>query len=475
MLQIVLTNFLNVHYRENKSQEADMKNFLFLACLVVLFAVLGLAACSSTSSKVYPLMSMPDKANPGAIYILPKTIVALKIPIKITTTKFNEFRSKSKNFKDCKNDLKEIFQNENGEPRFETGDIQVVREFTPDPNNIYNIDLSTTFLKDTKKKLVFNESGMLVSADYASKDKTLEFSFQVLESVAKVGGAVLKGGTGVLDFTDTEFASSCPPEYLKDISTYYMLVAGKDRWLLGMNSAGIDRSVDVFNARSTALDARIEEVKSSILGKEVTTITITCPIDEDILLKGGKKKLLSLVAGEVATKKMDAVIKKVQEKAGKRGLGKLQSIEVLLKVNDSHPSLKVKGLVEPPKGVRGLYYRVPGEVAITVLQGDKVISDTFKVAVAQLGPVLSLPSKMHTTDVAFSMEFFTDTGSLKSLGVETKAIDLQQIEKIGNSGVALVQTIAGSNDEITRLKRENEKLSLEMDNRELKEGKRPPK
>ncbi|QAZ69348.1 hypothetical protein C3Y92_19735 [Solidesulfovibrio carbinolicus] len=220
------------------------------------------------------------------------------------------------------------------------------------------------------------------------------------------------------------------------------------------------------------------DLKDRLLGKDVTNITLICPLDDSLLLHDGQHKLLPLFTDAIAQQRLAQLQATVREKVGAAGIAKLESLEVIVKVNHEHPSQKVKGLVPEPKGERGLYYRMPGEVSITLVQTkdgkiDKVVGETFKVPVAQLGPVLALPSKMKTTDAAFSMEFFTDTGGLKSLGVETKAIDMQQVEKLGNSGVALVSAIAASNNKINQLKQQKEELSLEMDIRELREGKRP--
>lgn len=439
-------------------------------CAAGMIALLNLFACSTTN-KVYPLAKMPDKSDPGAIYILPKTAVALKIPVKIST-------SKIKTGITCQNQIERLFNEKIGQTTITVDNIQLIKEPVPDIEHIYNIDLSTTFLKDTKKKLVFNESGMLVSADYSTKDKTLEFTVQVIESIAKIANTLITGGSINRFMAVAAQPQPCSGQTKTQIDQYESLISKKDNWLFGNNNAGIDPSLDVFKARLTAIEARIEEVKNDILEKEVTNLTLTCPIDDSILLHDGQHKLLPLFTDAIAQQRLEQLRATVLEKAGAAGIAKLESLEVIVKVNDKHPSQMIKGLVAEPKGERGLYYRMPGEVSITLVQTkdgkiDKVLGDTFKVPVAQLGPVLSLPSKMKTTDAAFSMEFFTDTGGLKSLGVETKAIDMQQVEKLGNSGVALVSAIAASNNKINQLKQQKEELSLEMDIRELREGKRP--
>lgn len=442
-------------------------------CVVGIIAFVNLFACSTTTNKVTPLAEMPDKSNPGAIYILPKTAVALKIPVNITT-------SMVKTGVNCQKEIESLFNEKIARATITLENIQLIKEPVPDIGHIYNIDLSTTFLKDTKKKLVFNESGMLVSADYSTKDKTLEFTVQVLESIAKIGNTLLTGGAAnrFMAIPTQPQPQPCSGQTKTQIDQYKNLVLKKDNWIFGNNSAGVDHSLDVFKARLAAIESRIEDTKNDILAKEVTNITLICPIDDSILLHDGQHKLLPLFTDDIAQQRLAQLRATVLEKVGAAGIAKLESLEVIVKVNHEHPSQKVKGLVAEQKGERGLYYRMPGEVSLTLVQTkdgkiDKVLGDTFKVAVAQLGPVLSLPSKMKTTDAAFSMEFFTDTGGLKSLGVETKAIDMQQVEKLGNSGVALVSAIAASNNKINQLKQQKEELSLEMDIRELREGKRP--
>ena len=384
------------------------------------------------------------------------------------------------------------------------GEMKVDQESLPDPSHIYSMDLSSSFLKDAKKNIVFNEKNMIVSGSYSAKDKTLEFTASLLKiaggfmgiPLAREGTLAPKGGAlgeqqlreqaapAVAAAPSLTAAGRRACEQLKNRLLWQakqaqheadILTGRKDALIFGENRGGVDRSFDVWKARLAEADKRINEARKGASLDTSMTLTYKTTITADALsevsangtAREGGAPLFWMDGGTIYatdTKAFSGEGGRIV-KQGANGPG--TPVRLVVRRLQQDPSAVVQQAVNEPKGEQGLYYRMPAQAEVALLVGGETVQ-TQTVSIAQWGPLMALPKRMGSNDAAITFEFFTDTGALKSIGSETKAIDMAQLEKMGDAGVAMVKAVYASNDEIARLTQEKEKLTLQKDIRDLR-------
>ncbi len=472
--------------------ETRMLRFVVLVLVAMLFA----AGCTKVN-KVKPINDVKD-GKMGLVYVLPKTQLVVEVPITVkikngqlqyANVYYDKKLGKIQKRVNCENVFSGTYYNISY--TIEAGDPTVTTVAVPDTKNIYSMDIDSSFLKDAKKNLTFNEQGMLVSGSFSSKDKTLEFAVQLIGTLAKLATVVGLAEEGCGQSAEDR---AVPPLRIGDITdavtepekfACYMMrkdrleeLAGqkaayaaanvkKGELLLGANSGGVDRSVDVYKARMADLSSWMKELKSSLTLDSSVTLTFRKVIDPEVLLHG-PVDLFEINSGKiyapVVTDFVEENAARYVKKCDQLGSG---ALKLSLAKSENNVTDSVSRAAGTLSGEKGLYYRMPAQAEVKFIKGD-YSTPPQKVAIAQWGALLALPTTMHSTDSAISFEFFADTGAIKTIGTENKAIDMEQVGKLGEAGVSLVKAIYAGNDEITRLTQEKEKLTLQKDIRDLR-------
>jgi|GEM_PF-4933701 len=457
----------------------------------------GLSACTA-ANKVTPLKELPDGAT-GLFYMLPQTALVVEIPItvRIKNGAFEYVDVKNSSGGEVKTeriDCKKYLKESDYEvvKSIEIGEMKVVQEAVPDQNNIYVIDVNSSFLKDSKKDLHYNEQGMLVSGMLFEKDKTLEFSVQVLNTVASFVGAAAgvkaapqninleyaqenKSGKAKAAVARDEayFCNKLIRDATGDLDnkkkTLKNYQSRREALLFGNNAAGMDTSVDVYKLRM----AEIDKIIAAAQRKTDFERTVSFVFRKTIIPEHeGIIPLFGLSEDKIVTQYLDAFGGGVPKEYLTSGEPQQKVVSLVVERPDNDMATAVMRKASTPQGTQGLYYRLPSRAKVHFIN-DTAASQPQTIPIAQWGPILALPSRMGSADSAITFEFFTDTGALKSIGTDNKALDMEQVGKFGEAGVSLVKAVYASNDELARLSREKEKLTLQKDIRDLRQELQP--
>ncbi|WP_300155045.1 DUF4831 family protein [Solidesulfovibrio sp.] len=472
--------------------------------LLLLIVVSMLAVGCTKVNKVTAIDEVKD-GKMGLVYVLPKTQVVVEIPITVSVKNGAlEFASldsvspgvKEKEVVDCK-----LYYQSKNHPvttSIKVGEYALTGEPVPDLDRVYNIDLDSSFLKDAKKNLQFNDKGMIVSGGFSAKDKTLEFTVQVVKTAVSIATPFLapipRPAPQAPSEADAKKAqadnaaaerqaiaarkAACRKMRTDALAAYNKKEGERNRFkrlkenvLFGVNAGGVDRSFDAYKKRIDDIDAYVAaETGDGELNK---TVKLTYRrVLTDAELKQGEIKLFAIEDDTIVVDSLEYFSEGGKSPYVSRrlvGVGKGPVVSLHIKPTPNDLATAVSGAASyaEPKGEKGLYYRLPG-LAEAYFTNGEAKSKPQLLPIAQWGALLALPTTMHSTDSAISFEFFADTGAIKTIGTENKAIDMEQVGKLGDAGVSLVQAIYASNDEITKLKQEKEKLTLQKDIRDLK-------
>ncbi|WP_428560766.1 MAG: hypothetical protein ACP59X_17345 [Solidesulfovibrio sp. DCME] len=493
--------------------EAKRMRLLGLCVLVLMLS----AGCTKVN-KVTPIQQL-EKGKVGLIYALPKTELVVEVPITVTI-KNGALQKASYSIAndklhaieyDCVKFFKKTAYPITTELR--VGEMKLSLQAAPDGDNVFSIDPNSSLLKDSKKNLNFNEQHMLVSGSFSSKNNTLQFVVKSITALAKIIPAAFGLPVGaeavspLAALTTLEAAPVRQPkeemaaekEKLRNVACqalfnkmmqqiddaqkrYNEATLKREDFVFGRNVGGVDRNLDVYKARVAEGDKVIKELKSSTNLNETVVLTFKKIFTAEELGDISPNAVKSIVLFELRDDKLytkyqdafaDKEASKFLDKVEERDVKNPRRVVLMLQQLPNDPALAVKeALTDPPKGVQGLYYRMPALVHAW-FDNAGVKTQPQTISVAQWGPILALPSRMGSSDAAVTFEFFADTGALKSIGTETKSLDMSQVEAVGTAGSALIQAVYSSTDPNNELRREKERLSLEKDIKDLRSAIQP--
>lgn len=471
------------------------QRFLLLALGLGVF----FGGCTA-ASKVTPLTDT-KKSKLGALYILPKTRLEIEIPIAIkiingqiesAALAVGNGRSISVSPETCKQYLENKGYAVTKTIKF--GDMTVTAVPVPDKDNIYNIDFKTTFWREAKSNFVFNEQHMITSGSSSANNKALELAVDIVKTAASVAAVVAKegqpGSVALARSPGPAVASAMKKQDMRAAchrlenamlrsrrqaaSNAARLTERKNRWLFGENAGSVDRSYDIYKARLEDINKAIAAQENQAASERTVNLTYTGKIEADAL-EEGKDLMLFWIEGEKIVAPNPQAFSGSEKGLAEQGLkssGTPVSLKIVRSADDPALVVQQHWPTDLPKE-RAIYYRMPARAEV-ILEKDGQPVGRRSVQIAQWGPVLSLPARLGAADSGITFEFFTDTGGLKALGADNKAIDMEQAGKLGDAGVALVKAIVASDDEIARLTKENTKLTLQKANRDLRTSLQTP-
>lgn len=156
-------------------------SFVFLAFLV-------LVDCKSKTvvRKIPTKANRPVKSLNGVPYRLPRTVVSITVPVKLTKTKPGPFVE----FQPCFfPDEKEIVKKENREIQIQTPTFDSFGE--PDPKESYVVSIKGGIFENKSLLMEFSPRGVLKKGEATSEDKSLEFALKTVQTVTSIGSSIV--------------------------------------------------------------------------------------------------------------------------------------------------------------------------------------------------------------------------------------------------------------------------------------------
>lgn len=459
------------------------------AGLVALLFAMFLCGCA-IMPKVIPIANVTQNNGPGVVYSLPKTLVAIDLPIKKTAHKPGDLLPANQvDWPAYADHLRthlsiqphEIILEAYDSYELVSAEIATSTLAVPDPKATFYAAFQVGFLQELKLDLTFSGRGLLTKADVSSTNQTLPLLGKVAEAVISFAGIpkILNNSPKALTYTPLASASS---EVKDVIETINKIREKQDEIIFRQNLGNADvvkLALEHLKARETVLLARL-------VGSEITKVWVLRAEIDPPANSAVTTTLLKIHNGsgvEISSlgKNTDLCPFPRTTSPSARGRPRFdrappttalpplvfansQTTDVVLDLTPKAPVFS-HALI-PTVSDGSLYYRVPGEATAVIRSTTPTatVHSQAEFVVAQHGSLQQLPRKLEGYSGGFVVTLDEATGGLKSLTATSKPIDT----------AAQFSTLAGKfiekekvDDEMASLERKKKKLDLEKSIREL--------
>ena len=480
--------------------------------LVVVFAAVLLGGCTA-GHQIRKLPDPPGSLDQAAYYALPRTVVTVAFPVEKTfvkegtgTTKVGgqdvsclsrlgepiSFEDKIPPWVDGKpKKLREALGFEKDPDPSKTnyavkGDVTVATLAEPDPEQIFRVELDSSWAKKRALTLEFGPLGVLKSGTSSVQDRRVDLAVAFAKSALQLGTSFR-----MLDTSESRNPSFNLQAYREKKEPIELLCGsvegrcqqtacrifrariGLDRLPFRVTEEGL--KADQATWLTSRFEADIDKLMPVFVRPKKVTGEIVCALRPKApTQKNAPVELLKLdpAAGFSAATGTECLIPVEFEGAGS-GTATVFQAEITVP-NQYSQALQTANLddAHDPAKDQGFYYRIPAVAEIDILEGSKRIATSQKV-VAQLGLVAALP-RQSTYQTKYVAKLDPATGALVSLTSDSEAIDPSLItgtsEAINSALEARAEAKekeAAAKDELALLERERKLLEERDKIREL--------
>ncbi|MGE4292459.1 MAG: DUF4831 family protein [Desulfovibrio sp.] len=407
-----------------------MRQVLLMALAGVLIV---LAGCKTAQVYHVGHSTIPDSVlkHPGIYYALPKTV----IDVEVTET-YKERRINVP--KQCIDKVKKLYPLPTNGVKTIDQSVTVLRKSIPDPDALFLVDPNSSIMKQSGITFSYSESGTLDSITATMQDKTFETVTKVAGTIAS---AVLRAELSGVECLFYEDAA----KNLKEIT------ARKKEMLTSFSMAS--------PTGRTAYD--LEQYKLTLEKLEAEETKLKKELYEE---KTGTRK----VYGELIPPDTTAA-------SGSYFSQNFGSYRAEWNATEpEHIARTLEGYFKNSED-RGFYYRVPVMGKLKVYaeskeQQERTLLWQGDVPVAQQGALLALPADYPASEVTQTITFYPDTGALKTLDIQTKAVkseDIASALSMVNEAIAAAKAKDAAqelaDDDLTKLTRQRDLLKLQSE------------
>lgn len=445
------------------------------ACI---FALLVLVT-GCAKYKVTPITgnALPSSAE-GIAYNLPRKVILATVPVIQTLhratalTKFAQTRSGD--FADLPNiELPSVIETSMGPAsppvqQWEFGTVALGSYAEPDPQAAYFVEISGTVMENRSLELELNKIGVLTSGKTKIEDRTLAIAVSTFETIAKVGGAVLGSGGGPLKMSAATLPAKVVKKRAIELRDKLKTIQTVRQRLLSGEAAG--PAPETFKQMLAGLTMLEEAIKREFYISTTKRYDIELEIRPDFT----KQVLSNVVVFQLGTDKTksqnllnDGVYVNPNTLPSSVRIARLPAEIQPSDLNEFAPLRELRVTIKkddqyhvpgPPakqrKGSRGFYYRIPGR-AIVEFEEHVFNPDPQKAVYARTlaqkamlmpraGTIASLPPGTSSMKVAFKFGLYEDTGAIKSIGVDSQALDDKLITRTGDAAAGFLDKVAAA-------------------------------
>lgn len=425
---------------------------------VVLLA--GLAICPGCATYTVYKGLQPDKF--GIVYRLPRKVLVVTVPlIKVEYSKgtlFDHARNVDLKFKGLPLVEPPVgFDPLNSNP-FRFGVPAVSEEVEPDPGQVYFVEIQGSALEDRTLTAELSAIGCWTSGTIIVKDRRPEHAVAWVKFASKLASAVGGMHRAVPKPSDGEGQAIAFRTDLKEIrATRYKILADASSY-----------SEERMQETLGRLQAMEDRISSQFYEETIVSYNMVFHITpdfskEDPTLKGGylllldKKKGVEL--GGLAAEAAFVETVPIPKVFSVTPTDDLEAIYFRVLRNEAF-DVSAKQITKLAKNETGFVYRIPGAATVIVEKMDvdrttgkpakrKTTSATRQytqtVIMPQAGSIASLPPIPGTnTDFTFNLSLHEDTGAIKTVDAQSRAIDPAMITDLGTVLATDIERLSGT-------------------------------
>ncbi len=485
-------------------------NARFSSYLVIVFTAILFGGCTA-GHQIRKLPDPPGSLDQAAYYALPRTVVAVTFPVEATSVKEGTGTTEVKGQDvSCFSQLGEHISFKDKIPPWVDGKPKTLLEALgfakkpdsskanysvkdgvtvatlaePDPEQIFRVELDSSWAKKRALTLEFGPLGVLQSGTSSVQDRRVDLAVAFAKSALQ-----LSSSAGLFSFRasnvslhTSNLGSGSPEELLcgevkgkcqQTACEIYRARIGLARLPYRVTEQGLE--ADQATWLTLRFEADIDKLMPVFVRPKKVTGEIVCALRPKAPTQTNAPiELLKLdpAAGFSAATGTECLIPVEFEGTGS---GPVTVFQAEVKVpNQYSQALKAARLdkAHDPTKDQGFYYRIPAVAEIDILKGSKRIATSQEV-VAQLGLVAALP-RQSTYQTKYVAKLDPATGALVSLTSDSEAIDPSLItgtsEAISSALEARAEAKekeAAANDELALLERQRKLLEERDKIREL--------
>jgi hypothetical protein len=385
---------------------------------------------------------------------------------------------------------------------FKLDEVGVSTEAEPDPEELYFIKLKGGVFEKRNIEVSYSPGGVINQYSASTEDKTLEFAVNTLTAVTNAAInstkipfiSVAKHVPLVeprSEETDIKCSAPIDEKYknlflraMKGLEFIKSFPDSRTKELQGQNNSNISKEalelrLKELDAIKNASMAIFQNVKKSETKTYTISLLPSCS-SEDI---NCSKKILTTNLAKFSkscglfadTVESDYAYSIDMPKRPKDQPQCEAETQIAIKLNNpphlntaSADPKRFKNLMDKDKK-RGMYYRVPLTIRMTVTNKDEAIL-VKDLAIAQLGVVASLPAETGSTNVSYKVTLDPVTGMLLKVSLTSEGANTNVGKNVIDPIANYLEAKKESKDEVTKLEREEAILKLKKSIKELKEA-----
>ncbi|MBL7473091.1 DUF4831 family protein [Robertkochia sediminum] len=398
-------------------------NFRFSILLMLI-----LSACSSVNT--VPLNDVKKTSN-GFYYALPKNNISVSFEIKQTSYKKGKYWECAKSLGFNEN---EIIDDKKEKTVYSIENVTVTPKVYLDDTKIYKLKINQSFLNKTDFSLEYNKQGELTSGSQKIESQIIPFTSSIAGIVSKLivpGGSLGPTAPGLVP------PSKCDPGKIK-------LIIQEIGQIQKQKLAVLEVSATLSNEQLKFRLDKLDEIENNLIShftgyKKITTKTVSFEISPESVYKYPTKKQelfrISENNGLRRIYEMDntrpdstnIIFASKVNLDGKNSKAISITLNSLEQFTDSIAT-KIQAIKDESETITGsFFYRIPKNIEIRILKGDKTIKSK-ELPIPQLGIVVGAPSKLKK----FTFKLHPGLGSILSFNGKTDSIPIGDIDSILN-------------------------------------------
>ena len=436
---------------------------------ILIFCILGIFSCK-TAKHIVHKFDTDDQSRKveGIFYALPKTIIQIELKIK----KIIIHQPKICQLKKAKLSSYQLLTIGIEKPKcsafneankfqivkYGLGDAVISTRQVPDPEEIYIVDLNSSFFEDKTINALFTESGLLTSSSSDISNKTTRYTINTIKSIASVYKATqglpisgspssslngqlpnLSAGNVQNSFIN-DIIKIGPQNPTQDDVYQQQYVNALITRLLELRAAKKQLASKPGRANKETLElafSKLESMESELMkyftgNKELEEATAKleleppkcsselCNDSEDIFLYDANSGVKI-----IPNSKVNYLL---FPKAYKNNSDATTPVKIYWSANRKIANAIANKRIKN-SGASGIYYKIPTLSSISLSYKQKNLSFS-NIIISQFGSTTYLPSTTNSSDSAFDIEFYSNYGTLKKAKVVSKAIDSETAGKL---------------------------------------------
>lgn len=373
------------------------------------------------------------------------------------------------------------------------GDISITSEAEPDPDQLYFVEVKGKLFERRSLDITFAAGGILSEITSSKEDKTAEFAAKtfgsILGLVTKFGSYEPQGMPAGIDLNKVK--NDCSKNDYKnlvvralgalDYIKNFPITRNKELTGQANNAANTKENLEF---RLKELDASHDAAMALFEGSEkekTKNYEITMlPQPQSAGAKGDNEVELATFSKACGLNRLNSQpTEKVpftnapSYKDGCKDAPKLKAIISSPPQMKTLLSERVNNSLDSSANIRGIYYRVPEVTRISISENKKEGQKELlakDVPLAQFGKVASLPAQTGSSNVTYKVTLDPVTGMLLKVNISSEAANTGMAKDFIDPVGDYLKARKDSNDELTKLQREEALLKTQKSIKDLKEA-----